>query len=53
MTEDLLNRYMAVDPRFKKTWLRQREDLKDQSQSGYDLALANFGFEQVCPNSRS
>lgn len=43
--EDLLGRYMETDPRFKKTWLRQREDLKDQSQSGYDLALANFGFE--------
>jgi hypothetical protein len=35
----------GTDPRFKKTWLHQREDLKDQSQSGYDLALANFGFE--------
>jgi hypothetical protein len=43
--EDLLNRHLAVNPRFKKTWLRQREDLKDQSQSGYDLALANFGFD--------
>jgi hypothetical protein len=43
--EDLLARYMAADPRFRKTWLRQREDLKDQSQSGYDLALANFGSE--------
>lgn len=43
--EDLLARYMGTDPRFKKTWLRQREDLKDQSQSGYDLALANFGSE--------
>jgi hypothetical protein len=43
--EDLLNRHMAADPRFNNTWLRQREDLKDQSQSGYDLALANFGFE--------
>jgi hypothetical protein len=43
--DDLLNRHMAADPRFKKTWLRQREDLKDQSQSGYDLALANFGCE--------
>jgi len=42
--EDLLNQYMA-DPRFKKTWLRQRDDLKDQSQSGYDLALANFGLD--------
>jgi hypothetical protein len=43
--EDLLNRHLAADPRFKKTWLRQREDLKDQSQSGYDMALANFGLE--------
>jgi len=42
--DHLLNQYMA-DPRFKKTWLRQREDLKDQSQSGYDLALANFGLD--------
>jgi hypothetical protein len=42
--DDLLNRHMAADPRFKSTWLRQRQDLKDQSQSGYDLALANFGL---------
>jgi hypothetical protein len=42
---DLLDHYLTTDPRFKKTWLRQREDLKDQSQSGYDLALANFGSE--------
>jgi hypothetical protein len=42
--EDLLRRCMDTDPRFHKTWLRQRNDLKDQSQSGYDLALANFGF---------
>jgi hypothetical protein len=43
--DDLLNRHMAADPRFKKTWQRQREDLKDQSQSGYDMALANYGLE--------
>ena len=42
--DDRLNQYLA-DSRFKKTWLRQREDLKDQSQSGYDLALANFGLD--------
>ncbi|MBL8227239.1 MAG: hypothetical protein JNL98_02125 [Bryobacterales bacterium] len=41
--DELLNQYMA-DSRFKKTWLRQREDLRDQSQSGYDMALANFGL---------
>lgn len=43
--EEFLNRHIAADPRFKSTWLRQRQDLKDQSQSGYDLALADFGFE--------
>jgi hypothetical protein len=45
VSDEVLGRYMETDPRFKKTWLRQRDDLKDQSQSGYDLALANFGFE--------
>jgi hypothetical protein len=43
--EDLLQRLTATDMRFRNTWLRQRHDLKDQSQSGYDLALADFGFE--------
>ena len=45
VSDELLGKYMESDPRFKKTWLRQRDDLKDQSQSGYDMALANFGFE--------
>jgi hypothetical protein len=31
--------------RFRNTWNRQRHDLKDQSQSGYDLALACFGLD--------
>ena len=31
--------------RFRNTWNRQRHDLKDQSQSGYDLALACFGID--------
>jgi hypothetical protein len=44
VSDDLLNRHMAGQPRFKDTWLRKRDDLIDQSQSGYDLALANFGF---------
>ncbi|OFW07675.1 MAG: hypothetical protein A3G20_01710 [Acidobacteria bacterium RIFCSPLOWO2_12_FULL_59_11] len=35
--------WMAQDMRFKNTWLRQRHDLKDHSQSGYDMALADFG----------
>ena len=42
--EDMLNRWLETDMRFKNTWFRQRHDLKDQSQSGYDLALCNFGF---------
>jgi hypothetical protein len=43
--QEMLDGWMAADMRFKNTWLRQRHDLKDQSQSGYDLALANFGIE--------
>ncbi len=30
------------DPRFRLTWERKRADLKDQSSSSYDMALANF-----------
>ena len=30
---------------FRNTWNRQRHDLKDQSGSGYDLALACFGVD--------
>jgi hypothetical protein len=43
--DELLKRYLDSDPRFKSTWMRQRTDLQDQSQSGYDMALANFGFD--------
>ena len=42
---DLLDGWIAQDLRFRNTWFRQRHDLKDQSQSGYDLALADFGVE--------
>ncbi|MBI4463137.1 MAG: hypothetical protein HY647_00395 [Acidobacteria bacterium] len=38
-----LEDWMARDERFRKTWLRQRDDLKDHSQRGYDMALADFG----------
>lgn len=41
--DDTLNHFLEMDSQFKKTWLRQRGDLPDQSQSGYDMALANFG----------
>lgn len=43
--EDLIKRWTDVDMRFRNTWFRQRHDLKDQSQSGYDLALADFGMD--------
>jgi hypothetical protein len=32
--QELLDGWLARDLRFKNTWLRQRHDLKDQSQSG-------------------
>ena len=41
--QDVIDGWMSVDMRFRNTWMRQRHDLKDQSQSGYDLALADFG----------
>jgi hypothetical protein len=47
--EEQLAQYLETDKRFEKTWLRHREDLKDQSQSGYDMALANFGCARRLP----
>ena len=41
--DETIEGWVARDMRFKDTWLRQRNDLKDPSQSGYDLALADFG----------
>jgi len=45
LPEDLIKRWVDADLRFRNTWFRQRYDLKDQSQSGYDLALADFGVD--------
>jgi len=49
---ELLDAWMdptKVDPvtamRFSNTWHRRRHDMKDQTQSGYDLALADFGVD--------
>lgn len=36
---------MANDPIFAKTWNRTRTDLKDQSSSGYDLAMCNWAVK--------
>jgi len=41
--QEQLDTWLATDLRFKNTWFRQRPDLTDQSQSGYDMALACFG----------
>jgi hypothetical protein len=43
--QDRIDAWMRDDMRFRNTWLRRRHDLKDQSQSGYDLALACFGMD--------
>jgi hypothetical protein len=43
--QDLIDGWMAADMRFNNTWLRQRHDLKDQTNSGYDMALADFGVQ--------
>ena len=49
ISQDRIDGWMSGDMRFRNTWLRQRHDLKDQSQSGYDLALACFGMDAGLP----
>jgi hypothetical protein len=49
ISQDRIDGWMREDMRFRNTWLRQRHDLKDQSQSGYDLALACFGVNAGLP----
>jgi hypothetical protein len=41
-----MDKFMQLleNPQFKKTWERQRKDLKDQSRSGYAFSLALFGI---------
>jgi hypothetical protein len=46
--QDRLEAWLATDERFKRTWFRQRQDLVDQTQSGYDIALACFGVSVGC-----
>lgn len=43
--QEMLDAWMREDMKFRNTWNRQRHDLKDQSGSGYDLALACFGID--------
>jgi hypothetical protein len=41
--DEMLLRWIEQDLRFRNTWKRERDDLSDQSGSGYDMALASFG----------
>jgi hypothetical protein len=50
--QEMLDAWMRDDLRFRNTWNRLRHDLKDQSQSGYDLALACFGVDAGLPEQR-
>lgn len=50
--QELLDRWCEADPRFKATWFRQRHGLNDQSQSGYDMAIACFGVTQHLEEQR-
>jgi hypothetical protein len=43
--EEQLSEWSKRDPRFRRTWNHERDDLRDQSASGYDLALACFGVQ--------
>jgi len=40
-----LQSLISNNPKFRKTWNHQRDDLKDPSMSGYDLSLANFAAQ--------
>lgn len=41
-TPDRFWRILQEDPKLKASWEGKREDLKDKSRSGYDMALANL-----------
>ncbi len=50
--QEMLDEWMRQDPRFRNTWERRRHDLKDPSNSGYDMALADFGVDAGLPEQR-
>ena len=50
--QGMLDEWMRQDPRFRNTWERRRHDLKDSSNSGYDMALADFGVDAGLPEQR-
>ncbi len=52
LSQEMLDEWMRQDPRFRNTWERRRHDLKDPSNSGYDMALADFGVDAGLPEQR-
>jgi len=42
---EIIQHHCDVDERFRLTWHRQRNDFTDQSQSPYDMALADYGVK--------
>jgi len=49
IAQELIDLWMKDNMRFRNTWLRQRHDLKDQSNSAYDMALAWFAAQMDLP----
>jgi|CZKX01.1.fsa_nt_gi hypothetical protein len=47
---EIIQHQCDADQRFRLTWHRQRNDFTDQSQSSYDMALADFGVKAVLPD---
>ena len=41
---------LKLDPKFRKTWEKDRPDLQDQSASSYDMALANAAVRAEWPD---
>jgi hypothetical protein len=52
VSQEVVDRWQGLDARFRNTWERRRHDLKDDSQSGYDMALADFGVEAGLPEQQ-
>ncbi|MGA3099668.1 MAG: hypothetical protein ABSF25_24700, partial [Bryobacteraceae bacterium] len=50
--QEMIDGWLGLDARFRNTWERRRHDLKDDSQSGYDMALADFGVEAGLPEQQ-
>lgn len=40
-----LSALCSIEPRFAASWEHKRTDLKDDSESGYDLAVANYAAQ--------